>query len=230
LFACVYVPNFLAQAALRLEPGVAAQPFAVVAGMPPQVRVVALNARAAKLGLWVGMTRTEVEALTGVQIRERSTRLESSAHAALIDCVSNFSPRCEDVADDTVILDISGLSKLIGTPVEIARGLRGQARKLALYIRVGVAGNIDSAIHAARTAKSISLLPFGREAELLRDAPLEILSPSPETGAILSRWGIRTFGQLAALPQLALSERLGQEGLLLQGLAQGRSMRILTPI
>lgn len=229
LFACVYVPNFTAQASLRLDPHAASHPFAVVAGTPPQVRVVALNVRAAKLGLRIGMTRTEVEALTRVQIRERSIKLEAAAHAALIDCAARFSPRCEDVADDTLILDISGLSKLLGTPVEIARGLREQARKLSLYIKLGIAGNIDSAIHAARTTRNISILPSGREAELLRDAPIEILIQSPEIEAILFRWGIRTFGQLAALPELALSERLGQEGIRLQRLAQGLSTRILSP-
>jgi hypothetical protein len=42
-FACIYVPNFLAQAAVRLDPTAAASPFAVVAGDPPQVRVLALD-------------------------------------------------------------------------------------------------------------------------------------------------------------------------------------------
>jgi hypothetical protein len=42
-FACIYVPNFLAQAAVRLDPTAAASPFAVVAGDPPQVRVLAVD-------------------------------------------------------------------------------------------------------------------------------------------------------------------------------------------
>jgi hypothetical protein len=42
-FACIYVPNFLAQAAVRLDPTAAASPFAVVAGDPPQVRVLVLD-------------------------------------------------------------------------------------------------------------------------------------------------------------------------------------------
>jgi protein ImuB len=51
LFACVYVPNFVAQAALRHDGEAREKPFAVVAGIPPQVRVVALNAKAQKMGL-----------------------------------------------------------------------------------------------------------------------------------------------------------------------------------
>lgn len=229
LFACVYVPNFVAQAALRNDPEVASSPFVVVDGVPPQVRVIALNARAKRAGLWVGMTEADAEAQSGVRIRERSLNLERAAHAALVDCLARFSPWCEEVADDLCVLDISGLSKLLGTPGQIARSMREEARRLPLYVKVGVARNIDSAIHAARVTKNVSLLPSGREAELLKSAPLDILAPAPEILETLHRWGIRTFGQLAALPHLALSQRLGQEGLRLQRLAQGLSTRILVP-
>lgn len=187
-FAAAYVPNFLAQAALRNDPGPREEPSVVVDGKPPQVRVVALNSAAREMGLWVGMTRADAEVQSRVQIRERSARLESLVHLALQDCLARFSPWCEDVAVDLFVLDISGLSALMGTPAEIAGGMRDQARNLALYIKVGVAGSIDSAIHAARIAKDILILPDGREAGHLKDAPLDILDPSPEILATLHRW------------------------------------------
>ena len=46
----------------------------------------------------------------------------------------------------------------------------------------------------------------------------------------LSRWGIRNMQALAALPAIALSERLGQEGLRLQQLARGVTSRTLVPM
>jgi protein ImuB len=46
----------------------------------------------------------------------------------------------------------------------------------------------------------------------------------------LDRWGIRDLRALAALPEVALSERLGQEGLHLQQLARGAASRTLVPI
>ena len=172
LFAATYLPNFLAQAALRNDPGLREKPSVVVDGKPPQVRVVALNSAAKEMGLWVGMTRADAEAQSCVQIRERSARLESLAHLALQDCLARFSPRCEDVAPDLFVLDISGLSTLMGTPAEIAGGMREQARNLALYIKVGVAGSIDSAIHAARAIKSPG--PLFRDIEdETSNAPLE---------------------------------------------------------
>src|SRR5439155_1660982 len=46
----------------------------------------------------------------------------------------------------------------------------------------------------------------------------------------LSRWGIRNLRALAALPEIALSERLGQEGVRLQQLARGATSRTLVPV
>jgi protein ImuB len=43
----------------------------------------------------------------------------------------------------------------------------------------------------------------------------------------LERWGVRNLRALAALPEVALAERLGQEGLRLQKLARGQTRRPL---
>ena len=46
----------------------------------------------------------------------------------------------------------------------------------------------------------------------------------------LDRWGIRNLRGLAALPEVSLTERLGQEGLRLQQLARGTASRTLVPV
>jgi hypothetical protein len=74
--------------------------------------------------------------------------------------------------------------------MQIARSIRDHARSVSLYLKVGVVRNIDSAIHAARTAKSICILPSRKEAEFLKDTPLEILDPPPEIAETLTRWGM----------------------------------------
>jgi len=53
--------------------------------------------------------------------------------------------------------------------------------------------------------------------------------PNPSFLSVLSRWGIRTLGQLAALPAVELSERIGQEGLAWQRLARGEDAGPLVP-
>ena len=47
------------------------------------------------------------------------------------------------------------------------------------------------------------MIPAGSETERLGTLPIENLFPPPETLETLYRWGVRTFAQLAALPEVA---------------------------
>jgi protein ImuB len=74
------------------------------------------------------------------------------------------------------------------------------------------------------------VIPAGKEAERLGELPLDVLSPTPEMLETFDRWGVRTLRALAALPEVSLSERLGQEGLRLRALARGEGKRLLVPL
>ena len=79
LFGCVHIPNLSCQAAVRVDPLLGDKAVAIIAGSPPLVRVIAINATARKLGLEIGMTKTEAESCPGLVIREQSLALEGSA-------------------------------------------------------------------------------------------------------------------------------------------------------
>jgi protein ImuB len=128
---------------------------------------------------------------------------------------------------------------------------------MGLAANVAIAGNPDAAVHLARGFHGITVVEPGTEAKRLAPLPIHLLEHSkvsvpfavangsrrqlthPLPRAVLTsikemletleRWGIRDFGSLAALPEVALSQRLGQEGLRLQKLAQGRTQRTLVP-
>jgi hypothetical protein len=55
------------------------------------------------------------------------------------------------------------------------------------------------------------------------------LAPSLQPLAVIARWGLRTLGELAALPAVDLSERLGQDGIRWQRLARGEDTGPLVP-
>jgi protein ImuB len=57
----------------------------------------------------------------------------------------------------------------------------------------------------------------------------ESRAPSPDCLAVIARWGLRTLGELAALPAADLSERLGQDGIRWQRLARGEDTGPLVP-
>lgn len=185
----------------------------------------------------------------GLFLRHRSATQESAAHAALLDAAYAFSPRVEDTAPDTVLLDVDGLQRLFGPPAAIAQQIAARVHALGLDAHVAMAANPEAAEHAARGFAGSTVLPAGREAERLGPLPLEILFAAERAFVFrqpnrrdqqrkiadrlvrmqetLDRWGIRNFRGLASLPPISLSERLGADGVRLQKLASGSGHREL---
>lgn len=238
-FACIFVPDFPAEAILRAEPELRAQAVAVLEGKPPLQKIFALNEKARRAGMETGMTRAQVEAAAELVLRPRSRLLEGAAHAALLDCAQSFSPVVEDTACDTLLLDLAGLESLFGDTPKIARDLAHRASALGLEANVAVASNPDAAMLAARGFPGVTVLPAGTEAGRLSGLPLDVLfaglsqdrdSESSRLLDTLERWGLRNLRGLAMLPEIPLAERLGQKGIRLQQLARGAASRTLTPV
>ena len=239
-FACIFVPNFPVAAIFRAQPELRAQAVAIFDGKPPLEKVFAVNESANRLGITSGMTKAQAELCSELTLRPRSPLQESAAHAALLDCAQSFSPCVEDAACNTAILDLAGMESLFGSLPEIAHNILSCSGDLGLDANVAVASNPDAAVLAARGFSGVTVIPSWQEAECLGSLPVEVLFTDPQGEAdekeasrfreTLARWGIHNLSALAALPEVALSERLGQEGLRLQQLARGAASRTLVPV
>src|SRR5882724_207683 len=232
-FACIFVPDFPVEALLRAEPELRSCAAAVLEGKAPLQKVCTVNEKARRNGILPGMTKLQLETCPGLVLRNRSALQEAAAHAALLDCAQSFSPRVEDAGCDTVLLDLAGLEPLFGSLPKIARDLARRACDLGLESHVAVASNPDTAVLTAYGFSGVTVIPEGKEAEQLGNLPLEVLfrrDSNLQNMEILERWGIRNLHALATLPDIALSERLGQEGVRLQQLARGCISRTLIPI
>jgi protein ImuB len=107
----------------------------------------------------------------------------------------------------------------------VAEALARRAAELGLAANVAVAANPDAAVHGAHGFHGVVVMAK-KEAGLL---PIEVLEMAPEIAATLAMWGIRTFGELAALPEDGIADRLGPAGAHLQKLARGEGNRPLEP-
>ncbi len=226
-FASIHVPAFPIQAVVRSEPSLRNRAIALVDGASPIWNVIAANDLALRAGIQLGMTKSQAAQFCDIEIRHRSPAQEKSAHAALLDLGWSISPRLEDTSPDTILLDIAGLASLFGSAESIARELVDRASLLGFSANVAIAPNIEAALLASRGFRGISLIPPGEESQRLAPLPVHVLPAAPETLEILDRWGVRTCADLAALPLLDLSERLGQQGVRLHELARGASVRSL---
>ncbi|PYV57182.1 MAG: hypothetical protein DMG91_07520 [Acidobacteria bacterium] len=229
-FACIFVPDFPVQALLRVEPDLCTQAVAVLEGSAPLEKAFAINQSAREAGVELRMTKTQLEACTGLVLRKRSIAQEKSAYAALLDCAQSFSPRVEGTDHDIIILDLAGLEKLFGSSKQIACAIARCASGFGLEPHVAVASNPDSAMLGARGFPGITVIPEREESAYFEQLSVNVLPCEAEMQETLERWGIRTLGALAALPKVALSERLGQKGLRLQRWARGTALRTLVPI
>lgn len=169
-------------------------------------------------------------------------------NSSLVDLAFTFSPLVEETTADTVVFDISGQDLLFGEAElaardaamaaanNIANEVIRRARELKLAINVSVAANPDVSIHAARSFNGLTIINVGDEGLCLRELSIKQIDFSlagiddqraAEIRETFSLWGVHTFGDLARLPLAGIAERLGQEGLRLQKLAQGKTDRHL---
>jgi protein ImuB len=185
-------------------------------------------ARAA--GVAVKMTKIQAESCGPLLLEKRSTEQEDAAQSTLLNCAYCFSPHLESTAPGTVTIDLTGLSRLLGSAKEIGEELSRHAKTAGFTVNVGIGGNPDAALHAARGFKGLTVIAAGQETAALGCLPIEVLQPAEEILETLVHWGISNFQSLADLPQVPLTERLGQDGLYLQRLAKGETQRELIPV
>ena len=228
-FACLFVSDFPVQAVVRLEPELRGKAVAILSGAAPLTKVFAANQEARDLGVETGMTKVQVESLQGITWRWRSASQEATAHATLLDCAWTISPRVEDGGSrekqnfsDTVVLDLTGCEKLFGAPDKIAHDLKRVAAEVGFAANVAVAGNPQAAICAAHGFAGVTIIAEGEEGFRIGELPLEALRVPFEFIETLQRWGIHTCAEFSRLPEVAVVERLGQDGLRWWRLAQGK--------
>ncbi len=83
----------------------------------------------------------------------------------------SFSPRVEDTAPDTIVLDLAGLASLFGSEENIARQLTERAANLGLAANVAIAQNLEAALLASRGFAGITLIPPGEECSVWAACP-----------------------------------------------------------
>jgi protein ImuB len=235
MFACLYVPDFPVQACLLAGPqgnrdALSQSALAVLDGPANLPRVFATNPAARAARIQIGMTKLQVETYGGITLQERSPAAEESAQNALVELAGTFSPQVEATCPGAVILDLAGTEKIFGPWAHSVQVMTDNAAVAGFDLRVAIAANPDTAFLAARGFSTSTIIPAGEEAPRLAALPVSILPISPEMLDILEGWGIRTFQAFAALPKIAIVERLGQEGLYLQQLARGQTRRPLLTV
>jgi DNA polymerase-4 len=158
--------------------------------------------------------------------------------------LADITPLVEPIGLDEAFLDVTGAIRRLGPPDTIAHGLRERVRgELSLQCAVGIGSSKMIAKLASRAAKprvsragllpgpGVVLVEPAVELEFLHGHQVEALwGVGPATATRLHELGVRTVGDLAALPPETLVRRVGKaSGLHLAALARGADPSPVTP-
>ena len=217
---------FYASVEQRDQPRLRGRPVIVGAGV---VLACSYEAKAygVRTAMGVGVAR---RLCPGVVVVGPRMSAYSAASAAVFEVFRDTTPLVEGLSIDEAFLDVAGLRKVSGAPLQIAARLRYEVRtKVGLPITVGVARTKFLAKVASGVAKPDGLLMVPPDAELafLHPLPVERLwGVGAVTAAKLREWGITTVGEVAALSEASLVSLLGRGvGRHLHALAHNRDPR-----
>ena len=202
--------SFYASVEQRDDPSLRGRPVAVGAGV-----VLAASYEAKAHGVRTPMGGGQARRLCP-DLVFTTPRMEAYTEAskAVFAIFRETTPFVEGVSVDEAFLDVGGLLRTAGTPVEIATRLRRRVREeVGLAITVGVARTKHLAKVASAAGKPDGLLRVAPEGEVafLHPLPVEKLwGVGPKTSATLHGRGVHTVGDLAALGEALLVAMLGR--------------------
>jgi len=185
-------------------------PLAVIAKQASALRLQALDGRAEKLGLTVGLTLADARArVPELAVEEADPRADLALLTWLAEACRRYTPSLAIDPPAGIDLDITGMAALFGGEATLVNDLVARIRGKGLHLRVGLADTPGLAWGLARFG-AVPVAPAGRTAEVLADLPIAALRLEPDALVVLDRLGLRRVSQLMALPRAGLAKRLGE--------------------
>lgn len=224
---------FFASVELVERPGLRGRPM-VVGGRERGV-VLAATYEARALGIRSGMPMARALArLPSLVVLPPDQQRYRAVSRHVMRLLAEVTPQLQQLSVDEAFLDVAGARRRLGSPVQIATDIRRRIRaETGLPASVGIASTLMLAKIASQRAKPDGVLEVPAEAGLAFLHSLEVgalWGVGEATTAALADLGVRTVGELAAIPLPTLSARLGPASAArLHALSWGRDERNVEP-
>ncbi len=192
------------------------------------LHVHALEARAARLGLYKGQPLANARAMVQpLAIVPADEKADAALLEAIADWCDRFTPLVSLDAPDGLFLDITGAAHLFGGEAAMLAHVTGLIAKQGFAVRGAIAGTSLAAHALARFAPAI--VPAGGEAAAIAPLPITALECDDKTLRALRHAGLKTVGMVAERLHSELSERLGKSFVTRLRVMLGAEEQPLTP-
>jgi protein ImuB len=240
-YAAIHIPEFPVVAWLRSDSGVRLRAQAVIEGTAPLQRVVSINRAAKAQGVSRGISKVQAEATGPLLFRNRCIEEETAAFQVALEVAERFSPRIQALAEPSnqyaqahklsvsLLLDRTGTETLFGSAEQYAQRLKAELGVANFPCSIAACQNAEASLLLARSHSGVTAVQANDVAKRLAPLPLSLLPCDATTLTVFTRWGVRTLGELAALPEASLISRIGQQARRLQRLARGVEDHLLVP-
>ena len=218
--------SFYASVEQRDDPRLRGRPVIVGGGV-----VLAASYEAKAYGVRTAMGEVQARRMcpTAVVVTPRMSAY-SEASKAVFEVFNDTTPVVEGISIDEAFLEVAGLRRIAGPPIDIARRLKHDVlERVGLPITVGIARTKFLAKVASGVAKpdGLLLVPPDAELEFLHPLPVERLwGVGVVTAEKLHNRGVTTVGEVALLGEAVLVSLLGRGvGRQLHALSHNRDPR-----
>jgi DNA polymerase-4 len=208
---------FFAAVEQRDDPDLRGKPV-IVGGVPPGRGVVsAASYEARAFGVHSAMSVTEAyrRCPDGVFLPVDGRRYQQASRDVMA-ILRRFTPQVETISIDEAFMDVTGSRPLFGEGTEIAAAIKSAIRDdVGLTASVGVASTklVAKIASDLRKPDGLVVVAPGDEATFLAPLPISRLwGVGEKTAVALAEYGVRTIGDLAALPPDLLVRRFGKHG------------------
>jgi protein ImuB len=198
---------------LRNRPEPEKNPLATIGESAGTQRLVAVDPKAAALGLEPGMRLADARAMHPRLVCVASDpRAEAETLTSLADTCRSFTPLVALDAPDGLVLDVTGAAHLFGGEAELLADVETRLAARGFHSRGAIASTPEAAFAFARYGKLQILEPGLDEKELLRrsgDLPLAALRLDRASLAQLAEAGLRRISDIVLRPRAPITARFG---------------------
>lgn len=204
-------------------------PLVVVEKIDNALQLIAVDERATRDGLHIGLPLTDARArVPALDVVEADTAADAILLEAIADWCDRFTPLVAINRPHGLLLDISGCAHLFGGEAKMLQTIRDFLFMQEITVQAAIAGTAIAANALARGASG-SIVENGSERKAVSMLPVAVLNIGEKAEYALKRAGLKTIGEVASRSSSELTARFGAAFTFLLEQALGHNGQPLTP-